>query len=133
MTWKLKTAELTEEQFNDRDRIMAKFMKGSYAEFLGGIEYFRGLDVDTLKELVDKGYADPEDAQNSAPTIREIMAAMDANPELTAHGYWVSRDRGDARISIEGVEGTIDPGYVGIFRHADDFEYDGSYIYCWFD
>ena len=133
MNWKLKTAELTEEQFDDRDRIMCRFIKGDRAEFWGGVEHYSGLDVHTLMELVDKGYADEKDAQNSAPTIREIMIAMLGNPGLTAHGYWVSRERDDARISVEGVEGPLKPEFLPMFKHADDLQYDGETIYCWFD
>ena len=133
MNWKLKTAELTKEQFDDRDRIMSRFIRGGYATFRGGVKHYSGLDLDTLRILVDKGYADPNDGQNSAPTIKEIMEIMAANPGLTAHGYYVSRERDDARISIEGVEGPLKPEFLQTFAHADDLQYDGEHIYCWFD
>jgi len=133
MSWKLKTAELTEEQFNERDRIMCRYMSGGYAEFFGGVEHYTGLDLATLKLLIEKGYADPKDQQNCAPSIGEIVKVMERNPGLTAHGYWVSRERDDARISVEGVEGPLKPEFLPMFKHADDLQYDGETIYCWFD
>ena len=134
--WKMKTAELTEDQFDERDAIMSKYrrMEAPFnGSFCGGVCYYTDLDLKTLELLVEKGYADPEERQNSAPSIGEIMDVMRRNPGLTAHGYYVTRERDDARISVEGVAGIIDPNDLGIFRGADEFDYDGKDFYCWFD
>jgi len=143
MSWKLKTAELTQEQFDDRDEMMRPFLRvGFRSEYTGrsveeisrgDIVRYEGLELDTLRELVEKGYADPMDRQNSAPNIKEFIELMQANPGLTAHGYVVSRQRDDARISIEGVEGPLRPECLHMLSRADEIEYDGETVYCWYD
>ena len=130
--WKLKTAELTTEQFDDRDSIMEPYLS-VVRGWSGGVCHFDGLDADTLQLLIDKGYADPEERQNIAPTIGEILEVMRAEPELRAHGYLVSRERGDARVSVEGVEGRCELDNALKFRLADEFTFDNGDFFCWFD
>lgn len=133
--WKMKTAQLTEEQFNDRDEMMEPFFDGSPygADWVGGIRHYRELDAKTLTQLIEKGYADPDENQNCAPTIGYILTVLKEHSDLTAHGYVVSRDRDDARISIEGVEGVCDLETALLFRNADDFSYQNGEFYCWYD
>lgn len=71
------------------------------------IKYFKGLTHDTLAKLIELQFADPEDAQNAAPSIQEIYDFMKEHPSVTAHGYAVSIVRDDYRISIEGLECTL--------------------------
>jgi len=133
--WKLKTAELTEEQFDDRDKMMEPFFITGPTDddWFGGVRHYSDLDAATLKQLIAKGYADPEERQNRAPSIGEILEVIDRCPELTAHGYVVSRDRDDARISIEGVEGNCPLDDALFFREADEFSYQNGEFYCWYD
>ena len=109
------------------------------ARYGGGVEWFKGIDLATLKKLVVEGYADPEDAQNSAPTIGEFLEFMEAHPKFLAHGYAVSDKREDYRISIEGLKC---PGkatakdkrdFIQAFSQADDFSVEGGRCYCWYD
>lgn len=107
-------------------------------DYRGGCASFDGLTLDKLTRLVDLGLADPEDAQNYAPTLGEILRFMRAHPRFTAHGYVVHPSRADVRVSLEGV--TLDEtptdaeraAFVETFRHADDFQFS-SRCYAWFD
>ena len=63
---------------------------------------------------------------------------MKQYPTYTAHGYTVSADRDDYRVSIEGIEkgepaATAEElqDYMALFRWADEF--DSSTMYCWFN
>lgn len=118
-----------------------EFLFGNYDPHrydLGGISRFRYLYVEGLKWLVDEGFADPDEAQNDAPTIEEFINFMENHPEFVAHGYAVTDERDDYRISIEGIESDDEivdvdtlKDFVDMFRFADEFYIDPPY--CWFD
>lgn len=120
-----------------RDKIIFGSYKDSKYRF-GGIRSFRGLDVDTLKILLDQNFIDPEETQNESPTVFEIYSFMEDYPSYTAHGYTVVDSQEDYRVSLEGVE-KGEPAYsieelkdyMSLFRGADEF--DESTMYCWFD
>ena len=104
----------------------------------GGIARFEGLDVETLKWLLEHNFADPDETQNDSPTIEEFLDFMERHPEFTAHGYAVTDKRDDYRISIEGVETNETPAdretifdFMGWFRFADELQLDPPY--CWYD
>jgi len=69
------------------------------------------------------------------PKIYEFMQRY---PKYKAHGYAVSDERDDYRISIEGVE-KGEPhesikefqDYMDVFRFSDTFDYHT--MFCWFD
>lgn len=120
-----------------RDKIIfGKYRPNKYK--FGGIQKFEGMDVKTLKTLIDNNFADPEDRQNLAPSIQEIYDFMEMYPKYTAHGYAVSDQRDDYRVSIEGVE-KGEPSesvkeftdYMAVFRYSDCFSYET--MYCWFN
>lgn len=104
----------------------------------GGIYHFEKMDVDTLKALLDEKFADPEGQQNCAPCIKDIYDFMVDHPNFVAHGYAVSPERDDYRVSIEGVDGTYVEkdmetikDFTDLFRYADEFSLDD--LWCWFD
>lgn len=63
---------------------------------------------------------------------------MQRYPKYKAHGYAVSDERDDYRISIEGVE-KGEPhesikefqDYMDVFRFSDTFDYHT--MFCWFE
>lgn len=123
-----------------RDKILAPFFKLSkYGKgYLGGTRNFEGLDNKNLKILLEQNFADPEDAQNDAPTIKEFLELMTKFPQLKAHGYAVEGIRDDYRISIEGLEakGKIPRKLQDAFsalHFADEYESSSTYLRCWFD
>lgn len=137
MDYRLETAKLTEEQFDERDSIMDAFVPERYKAYgwSGGVKPYQGLDLKTLKMLVEKGYASSNERQNAAPSIKGFMEIMERNPDLKAHGYFVERTRDDARISVEGVEGKCAPEDARKFKRADDYTYSSKTgeLYCWYD
>ena len=123
---------------DQRDRILfgERYESKKYS---GGIRYFDDLDYDRLKTLLDQKLADLEEQHNCAPEIGEIAEFLDKHKNFTAHGYAVSPERDDFRVSLEGVEcgdeyskqDMLD--FVELFRFADEFSIDDTGMYCWFD
>jgi len=99
---------------------------------------FDNLGSAKLEALIELGFADPEDNQNDSPTIGEILKFLKANPSFTAHGYAVTPERDDYRISIEGVEGhTGDEQqiseFIKMFGDANEFSAKRGKQYAWYD
>ena len=114
---------------------------GSYSEksYGGGYRSFKKLSLAKLDELVAKDFIDLKDRQNSCPSVKEIMAFIRKYPDYAAHGYAITIDRGDYRVSLEGVVKDSSASsmeelkdFVDMFRFADVFDTDGR-MYCWFD
>ena len=62
---------------------------------------FEGLSLDGLSALIDDGAADPDERQNSAPSLWELTEL--APPDATFDGYVVGPGRPDARVSVDTV------------------------------
>lgn len=105
----------------------------------GGCRRFSSADVETIRTLMEFGYIDPDDCQNCSPYAGDILAFLESHPCFTAHGYAVSPDRADYRITLEGVElrGTYDSDtfidFLELFRFADEFMVGTDFLYCWYD
>ena len=124
----------TEEQDKERSELAGVNDKN----FFGGCASFSGMTYNTLQTLVDKGYADPEDSQNDSPTLGEYLEFMKEHPRFKAHGYVVSNNREDRRITIEGLEAgqvTIKEveDFINLDRYADEFEATQDYCRSWWD
>lgn len=99
---------------------------------------YERLTGDALDTLIKEGFADEDEQQNACPCIREINKFIHEHPNFTAHGYIVTPERPDYRVSIEGVWGEDcderdKEDFIRIFRRADDFTINGGVCYCWFD
>ena len=115
-------------------------------KWVGGIKQF-SISPSVLKQLIEERFIDPEDSQNDSPTAREFSEFFDnaSDPdEWRAHGYAVSHDREDYRISIEGcvAEWWLREAdshqadmiaFANLFRLADEFELTTTKAYCWYD
>lgn len=124
----------TEEQDKERCKLVGVDTKN----FFGGCASFSGMNYKTLQELVDKGYADPEDNTNGSTTLGEYLEFMKEHPRFKAHGYVISNDREDRRITIEGLEAkrvTIKEmvAFTDLDRMADEFEATQLYCRSWWD
>lgn len=141
-------SKLTLEQCEEREQLVFHRPYNLKNYELGGICRFDCLDVDTAEKLVALGYVDPEDSQNSSPTAREMIdfcaayrGEEEGDPGLFyLHGYVVSPNRGDCRITFEGVasdaELTADEAidFVSAFRFADELAFGvNEPAYCWYD
>lgn len=108
-------------------------------EYLGGCQSFEGLTLSQLDLLLDENFIDPEECQNCSPDTMEFKEFLEKYPEATLHGYIVTPERDDYRITIEGLEYQGDVSmellgdFIDEFRTADDFIHNNDYLYCWFD
>lgn len=124
----------TEEQDKERCKLVGVNDKNFY----GGCARFVGMTYKTLQKLVDKGYADPEDNTNGSTTLGEYLEFMKEHPRFKAHGYVISNDRDDRRITVEGLEAkrvTIKEmvAFTDLDRMADEFEATQLYCRSWWD
>lgn len=104
----------------------------------GNYQSYNGLDVDTLKILIDEKFADPDETQNDSPSIQEFYDFLVEHPEFTAHGYLIGLKRSDYRVSIEGLEGKPNDSesytdFILFNRLADEFDVDMDYCRSWWD
>lgn len=132
-------SKLTPEMTEEREQLIFG-RPYSIKKYIGGISRFKALDVDTAKELLAKGYIDPDDTQNNSPTNREMIDFCDdGSGRWFLHGYAVSPDRGDCRVSFEGVMAN-DPltkddiiDFLRMFRYADELDVDEGSAWSWYD
>lgn len=109
-------------------------------KYLGGIRRFSDMDYETLKELVDKGYADPEESHNDAPSIETLLEFLKEHEDFYVGGYAVSPNRDDFRVSIDTIESESSAQdnwntlveFVNMFRFADEFSIEYGF-FAWFD
>ena len=115
-----------------------RIMQGGQTRNFGGIIRFDGLTAAAAQSLLDSGAANSDDAQNEAPEFAKMVAFLHANPSFTAHGYIVTPERDDERITIEGVYAkTAKPqevkNYRSMFRSADEFDCTKGNYRAWYD
>lgn len=129
--------------FKRRDEILAPFFDDQ--EYHGGIKPFKNMPLDVIKTLKDEDFIDLDEAQNNAPSVGEFITFIENNDKFLVHGYAVSFDRGDYRISFEGLSccdeeyltnlptSTLD-NFIDFSSSADDFCAQlPSELYCWWD
>ena len=144
-----KFRKLNDQEAAERDEMIF----GIYdpEDYYGGVRNFEGVPPETIAKLVEKGYADPEEAQNSSPSIQEFLDFCGQHPEmgLTLSGYVVSKDRSDCRVTVDGIAGELpigasaDKAIAGLisfyetFRFADDLTVDQGtssiVLSAWYD
>ena len=127
-------------KYNYDDKRRCEIIGMNYPpEYFGGCQHFVELTLSQLNSLLDEGFIDPEERQNCAPDTMEFKAFLETYPEATLHGYIITPDRDDYRVTIEGLEyhGEVSremlSDFIDMFRTADDFIQDQEYLYCWFD
>lgn len=129
-------------RFNRDTKRRDEIIFGDYkpeAYKLGGIRRFENLTLEQFKLLYDEKFIDPEDCQNSAPSAEDFINFMQENPQFTAHGYAVSPERNDYRVTIEGLDLDGETSeetkfnFVHFARHADEFTYEQHRLRCWWD
>ena len=98
------------------------------------IERFEGLSLEQLKTLVTEGFAKTRERQNYSPSIGEFLDYFeDGGVSVTFHGYVVSPERADTRVSVEGFVCRYADHIVNDFHHADEFTVYNGWIYAWWD
>lgn len=123
---------------NQRDQIV--FGENYNSEkYMGGIRRFDYLNAEDLNKLLNLGLADPDEQQNEAPTTKEISNFLNNHQNFWAHGYVVSPERDDYRVSLEGVECGSDydlsdvQDFFSLFKYPDEVIVEKTGMYCWFD
>lgn len=99
---------------------------------------FDGLNLESFEKLVKNNFIDMEGYQNESPTNKEFFDFMKMHPEITCHGYAVSPERKDYRVSVIGMEysGEKVEEYKEDFKDfaikADDLIFDDK-LFCYWD
>lgn len=104
------------------------------------------ITASDLRQLIAAGAASPDGNQNASPSIGEFLDRLGNDPRVRFHGFVVWPPRRDARVTIEGFEGT---GYsaveaeqlrqaFGLDWSADEVEiterlFGGHYVRFWWD
>ena len=125
------------------------FLKLVNKYYSGGVRRFDELTIEKLKELIDKKFIDEEEQQNEGPTIKKFLAVAskikenDSSAEIFFHGYAVSPDRDDYRVSIDAITVStenyniiVDKIYEPLREmcsNADDLDIDENELYAWWD
>lgn len=133
----------TAESFNADEREQLVFHRDYDPKFYqrGGIARYKDVPLSAIKVLAEKGYLNPDAMMDRGATIQDFIDFVEKhNPEeWTFHGYVVSSDREDSRVSIEGIESKgklskedqID--FLLEFRLADELDIEKGVAYCWYD
>lgn len=123
-------------QDNLRETLLAPYSEQS--EF-GGIRYFRGVPLNVLQQLINRRCVEMGAWNECRGVAALFLPFLETHPGFTAHGYVVSSERPEFRVTVEGIEKAdlftkeevIDFAYA--FRGADEFELASDYARCWYD
>ena len=111
----------------------------------GGTVSFPQLSIQKLNELKDLNFLELSECTNESPTIEEFMTFLtkwDSTYKIYAHGYAVSPNRGDYRITIAGITAEsisedfskeFRTEFVNLLRFADDFTLNDRVAFVWYD
>jgi hypothetical protein len=117
-----------------------KLLEPYYSEGeLGGLRYFNCLPLNVLDELIIHNFVEMEEWNFCGGVTELFLPFLRRNPQFTAHGYAVMKEREDIRVTIEGVERsailTMDEiiDFATTFRSADEMELATDYARCWYD
>lgn len=128
--WKLNTDS------NARDIIIDENSSMEHC-YLGGVKHFSDLNAETLRRLVTEKFANPEDRQNNSPELGEFLEFGESHEGCLFHGYVVSIDRGDYRVTIDSVsipaQYSDDIDRLEWKKTADDVSERSGYIELWWD
>jgi uncharacterized protein YodC (DUF2158 family) len=117
-----------------RHEIIGLELSGKY-----DCKWFENLTLKQLETLFKEDFVEPDEAQNDSPTTKEILEFMRVNKRFTCHGYIVTPDRCDYRVSLEGValSGKLTQkereNFNNLFRKADEFDCDDKGCRAWYD
>ena len=103
------------------------------------------MPYEKFKLLYDEGFIDPDETQNESPSTNEFIEATSGFEDwVEFEAYAISPERGDYRITIEGINVWIPEGkdeelcyFVEQFRYADEFSIcpcdNGFHLRAWWD
>jgi hypothetical protein len=135
----MKITSLPSNSLNQDQAMRDSIIGIKNPEYFGGCEHYSGLTLEQLDKLIDNRFIDLSDRQNDSPTAQEFYEFIKDHPEVKAHGYVISKDRNDYRVSIEGLEfdgvvsKTTMSDFVKLCRHADEFTCEQNKLRSWWD
>lgn len=129
------------KDYNRRDFII--FGEYDPSTYWGGCKRFT-CTKDTMQQLIAEDFIDLDECQNDSPTTNEFMEYTEDFEDVIFNCYAISPDRGDYRITIEGLDIEVaDSDYDKItmlvenFRYADEFSFehvpDAYCLHAWWD
>lgn len=125
---------------NDYDKRELIIFDEHYDEkqYLGGCRRFEYMTVETLQRLVSEGFAEPNDKQNAAPSLGQLIEYGKQHSGVTFSGYTISIRRDDYRVSIDAVNHifaneTDAVDFSKEFHTGDEFIIDNGFGYAWWD
>lgn len=125
-------------EYNKDDKRRCEIL-GITPNYMGGYYGIDKMNIEQLNMLLEENFIDPDECQNCSPSTMEFKEFMEAYPGVTAHGYIISPERGDYRVTIEGLNYVGDTTkemlfeFMDLFRSADDFSCSEGHLYCWYD
>jgi hypothetical protein len=127
-----------------RDLILKGFFTDK--DYMGGSRRFNNLPLELLTLLVIEDHADPNDKQNDAPTIRDLITfakqLKSKGYDFYFGGYAISPKREDYRVSIDTItikylfdnDNHINNKIIkNFFKDADEKDEDTNYFRFWYD
>jgi hypothetical protein len=97
------------------------------------------IPLAVLETLLAEQFIRPADRQNASPTAGQFLEFMRKHPVVVAHGYAISRDRPDYRVTIEGlyvpaedVTPELRQAFSDLCHNADELMTEGD-LYSWWD
>lgn len=108
-----------------------------------GIKRFEGLGLCHLEQLVERGFANPQDRHNGGPSIEEAIEFarewMRYGLTLVFEGYVVHPLQDDGGVRLDGIRLPEDCTHQAIAafrefaRHADELTIESGYLRAWWD
>lgn len=126
---------MTEEQYDS----ICERLGLAYSNASGGINRFSGADISIIKDFLSEGLLDPNDAQNNAPSIKEIIdfSEKEGISDFKVGGYVVVPSRDDSRISIDDVEFNFEDSLQDevekFLEIADEKSIENNHASAWWD
>jgi hypothetical protein len=132
------------KNIRERDLLLKGFF--DTPKYIGGTRTFKKLPLPLLKVLVSEGFADPNDQQNHAPSIGDLITFAEEMEKkgysFYFSGYAVSDTRVDYRVSIDTIlvkfyfneTNHINNKIIkAFFRNPDMSEEDHNLMLFWYD
>jgi len=125
------------KDYKKRDELLG--IQPNWTDQSGGLEYVETITIDQLEKLLTERFINPNEYQNESPTTRKFYEFMNTFPVVTAHGYAISPERDDYRVTIEGlyvnesyVTSELKTKFRELCKDADEY-YDQGELYSWWD
>lgn len=128
--------KLNNKTIDERDKFLSPYF--TTKEYNGGWKHFSNVPLDVLKLCVKKKWLNPKSTQNNSPATSEFIKFLKSHSEFTAHGYVISAERDDCRITIEGLEGEAKDEksaleFMKFNANADELTADNNHYISWWD